>query len=514
MSAAFNLADQLAIVTKHYPDNLAVACGDYRCPFETFYDKVRRIASGLGELGVTRESRILALAANCHRFIELYWAAILLGAAVVPVEGRLTDEEISYLDTSTQPALVVADSLACAERLEHIVDTDHKVICFEESNGRFSLFDDLMQASLMDLPDGTVSPQTPALIMYTAAVEGRPKGAVITHANLLAQAEQTRRAVDLGPDSRHGVFLPLTHTFGAYLMFVATCAGATNTVIGAFDADNAVKAIGQGLVSFFATFAPMGERIQLAADQNRVDLGDRLDFATGLEVATTIDRYRSAGVRYYYMYGQTEAAGMVAMGLAPTDGAIAPNYSGVMLSGTRLSLRDHENQEVEPGQAGEAWLRGDCIVERYWPDQPTRLSESGWLRTGDILREERDGRLYFVARTSDKDLIKPGGLNVYPAEVEHVLRQHPEVQAAFVFGDDDPLWREQVCAVVTTSMREHATTLETELRELCSSKLASYKRPVRIALHSGASSGPAPQSRSEAKEYFLKLHDTLREVEH
>lgn len=514
MSLTFNLADQLAIVTKHYPDHLAVACEDYRCSFESFSDKIRRIAHGLSTHGVTMDSRILALASNCHRLIELYWAAVLLGASVVPVEGRLTDEEISYMVMTTEPVIAVADSLSNAERLHNIVGTGRSIICFEEGGGQFLLFDDLAQSSRMDLPDGTVSPQTPALIIYTAAVEGRPKGAVITHANLLAQYTQTRNAVQIGPDSRHGVFLPLTHTFGAYLMFVATCAGSANTVIGAFDAEKAAKAIGQGLVSFFATFAPMGERIQLAADRQGIDLADYLEFATGLEVASTIERYRNVGVRYYYMYGQTEAAGMVAMGAAPTDGLVAANYSGMMLEGTRLSLRDHENQEVLPGQAGEAWLRGDCIVEHYWPDQPTRLSESGWLRTGDILREELDGRLYFVGRTSDKDLIKPGGLNVYPAEVEHVLSQHLGVQASFVFGDDDPLWREQVCAVVTTQSSEYLPMLEAELRELCSTKLASYKRPVRIAIHSPASTEPAPRSRSEAKEYFLRLYSSQANVEH
>jgi long-chain acyl-CoA synthetase len=502
MSTTLNLADQLEMVASRHSQSLAVACGDTRLSFAELYERVCRIASGLRNHGVAADARILTFAANCHRFVELYWAAAFVGAAVVPVEARLTDDDISYIAQSTNPQLVVADTAANAERLRALLGEERTVLCFEEGAQSTLSFDDLLKSDPIGTPDSAVNPHTPALIVYTAATEGRPKGAVITHANLLAQAVQTRETTTIGPHSRHGVFLPLTHTFGAYLMYVATCSAVANTVIGSFDAERAVTAIGEGLVSFYATFAPMGERILRAAEQRGIDLGQHLEFATGLEVPSTIAGYHNVGVPYYHMYGQTEAAGMVSMGVAPVGSVAAPNYSGIMMNGTRLSLRDELGNEVRLGEAGEAWLRGATVVERYWPNEPTRLTDSGWLKTGDIMRREPDGRLYFMGRTGDKDLIKPGGLNVYPAEVEHVLRQHPAVLEAFVFGTEDPTWRERVCAIVMTSDGVEPARLQTELRELCVDKLASYKRPAAMEILNSAIVPHKPMTRLLAKEYF------------
>jgi long-chain acyl-CoA synthetase len=472
--------------------------------FATFDEQVRRIAGGLQGLGVGHGDRIVVFAPNCHRFVELYWAAAYLGAAVVPLEARLTDDDIAFIVESVSPVLGVGGSKTDMERLGPLLP-DASVRCsFEGAEAPVVAFDDLLNGQVMASPSALVDRDTPMLIMYTAAVEGRPKGAVITHGNLLAQAAQTSHAVGIGPGSRHGVLLPLTHTFGAYLMFVATCNAVCNTTVGAFDAMRVAEAMREGLITYYAAFAPMGERILGACESIGVDPGERLAFVTGLEVPDTVVRYLRASVPYYCMYGQTEAAGMVAIGRVDAQ-TFVPNYSGTMMDGTRLSLRDEHGAEVEPGQAGEAWLKGETIVTCYWPDLPTRITDDGWLQTGDVMRRDSEGGLYFVSRTGDKDLIKPGGLNVYPAEVEQVLLRHSSVSGAFVFGEPDPTWRERVCAVVRVD-GDLSDDLLQELDALCRTSLASFKRPSVIEVADERYGDAASLTRSVAAERYREIH--------
>lgn len=501
---ALNLVDQLQKVVARVPRELAVACGPLRIDFATMDDRVRMLAGGLRGLGVDCGDRIVVFAPNCHRFVELYWAAAYLGASVVPLEARLTDDDISFIVESVDPAIGVADSIVDAERLGRLMPQGTPLSAFEGARDSIVAFDDLSNGERVEFSEEMIDRDTPMLIMYTAAVEGRPKGAVITHGNLLAQAAQTSQAVGIGARSRHGVLLPLTHTFGAYLMFVATCNAVCNTVVGAFDANRVAEAIGDDLITYYAAFAPMGERILNACASIGVEPGSKLEFVTGLEVPDTVLRYLAASVPYYCMYGQTEAAGMVAMGRVEPDSFVS-NYSGIMMAGTRLSLRDEHGEVVEPGQAGEAWLQGESIVVRYWPDIPTRLTDDGWLQTGDVLRSDAEGRLYFVSRTGDKDLIKPGGLNVYPAEVEQVLLRHPAVSGAYVFGEPDPTWRERVCAVVRVEGTP-GDDLVDALSQLCASSLASFKRPGVIEVADERYGDQASLTRSVAAERYREIH--------
>jgi len=337
-----------------------------------------------------------------------------------------------------------------------------------------------------------VPSEAPVLMMHTAAVAGRPKGALLTHRNLITQASQTGEVFGLGPGVTQGLLLPLSHTFGAYLMFVGMVRGATTTVLESFDPAAVVRLIDQGRIEFYAEFAPMGQRILDAAGEAGITLGGKLKMVTGLEVASTMERYLAAGVSFYCLYGQTETAGLVSAGAVTREG-IAPNYAGRALNLSRLSLRDEQGAPVEPGEPGELWVRSDCVVLRYWPDESTNRTEDGWLKTGDLLRAEHGGDLFFYGRVAARDLIKPGGLNVYPAEVEQVLLAHPRVQRAFVFGVPDPEWREKVVAVI--DVEGETAGVEEDVMEHAARRLASFKRPkVVIVDHEVFASGtPQPE---------------------
>ncbi len=496
----FNLVDALLRVLSISPERPAFHCRGETFSFSELAGRVGGLAASLRGLGVERGDRIAVLSGNCHRFGELYWTAAAIGAAVVPLEARLTQEEMRYILEEAEPAALFADTPERTALLSELYPSASIVVSTSSAEPGSFDYERLVASGSGRLEPTAVEPDDPVAIIYTAAVAGKPRGAVITHRNLVTQAFQTAERAGITDVDSHGVFLPLSHTFGAYLMFVASCNGAANTLLGNFDAGSAAQLIGDGLVTFYAEFAPMGERIIQAAEERGVALGERLSFVTGLEMPSVIERYLALGVRFWCMYGQTETAGLVAMGEARA-GSVESNFSGVALSLSDISLRDQDGNPVPDGQAGEAWVRSDCVVNRYWPDTPTRLND-GWLQTGDVLRAESGQRLYFVARTGDKDLIKPGGLNVYPAEVEQVLGRHSGVQAAFVFGAPDPTWRERVCAVVIPC-DDAPQGLEDELRAMCEKALASFKRPTGIEIAWDLRDSAEPLSRAELRERYL-----------
>ena len=480
MTAGFNLGDLLERQAQLRPQATAINCAGVDESFSLLLTRARRLANGLIDLGVAPGDRVCLAAGNCHKVAELYWACALLGAAAVPIELRLTAEEAQYIVDTTRPKAAFVESSGRLSQLVGLEPVTPVVLLESERSpdtGLISYEDLVIRHEPEPLPP--VDTDTAVLVMYTAATSGKPRGAMITHRNLITQYSQTSEAFGLSECDRHGVFLPMTHTFGAFLMFVTLCRGMANTMLPAFDPDHAVRLIAEGKVNFYAEFAPMGARILEAAARAKVRLGNHLRIATGLEVPETINGYLSAGVEFHCIYGQTETSGIVTAGAVLT-GNVRPNYSGKPMSLSHLSLRRESGEAAGPGEIGELWVRSECVVREYFPGESTNIVAGAWLKTGDLLQRTEEGDFYFAGRVGARDLIKPGGLNVYPAEVEEVIAGCAKVKAVAVFGRPDPVWREKVCAVVATDFDQEQ--VRGEIEGLCVLHLASFKRPAVIVI--------------------------------
>ncbi|PSR22932.1 MAG: hypothetical protein C7B45_04745 [Sulfobacillus acidophilus] len=446
------------------PRVLAVDCHAGQFNYEDFRDRINRLASGLASFyHIQLGSRIVVLAGNCHRYVELYWACVRLGALLVPINVRLSRSEVQYIIDQCDPALGVADSEECRARLVTVAPK-LPIIGWVEH-------DQMIDTS--PVWEGLSPPATaPMGIFYTAAVDGKPQGAIVTSRNLLAQSLQIGLRLGLSSADGYGNFLPLFHMFGACFAVMSGCFGATNVLPPTFDAPTAADLVREGRVTFFSEFAPMAQRLGDALAWESVAIG-RLRLIVGIDSLEVIQRFVKLGVCWFNLYGQTEIAGLATMGEVHGDQDEA-GYVGEPLCLTWMSIRDLDGRPLSSGMAGELWIRGPTVVERYWPDRPTRLTVDGWLKTGDVLKVDH-GRWIFVGRTDDKYLIKSGGENVYPAEVELVLCAHPEVLQACVVGRADPVWQERVCAAVV--LRPGAAVSPEELAVFCRERIAAFKVP-------------------------------------
>jgi len=477
MDNPYNLLDALERTVETYPEHTAFHCGDESWTYREFHDRVTRAAIGFGQLGVGAGDRIAVLSDNCHRFAELYWVAAWLGAVLVPLGTRLGEAEMDHILSETSPAVLATDNPEREDLLRGLYPAASHHIGLGEETGQGTHYEALAQEERDSTEEHSHALDDPVVVFYTAATEGKPQGAVITHRNWLTQAVQTGARLGTGPGDVYGAFLPLYHTFEAYMSIVSLCHGATNVTLRTFDATEAARLIDEHGITYYTEFAPMAERVMEAATDDGLDLTS-LTRVVGIDLPHTIGSYLEKGVRWFTLYGQAEVAGMALMGEFWPGDEVRENYVGRPLVLTRVSLRDANGEPVAPGGSGEAWLRSGAVVERYWPDRPTRLTDDGWLRSGDLLQRDESGEFWFVGRTDDKDLIKPGGENVYPTEVEQVLLQHPAIAQACVFGVPDPVWKEAVRAVVVVESRQDLTP--EEVRSFCEGKISRFKWPKEV----------------------------------
>jgi acyl-CoA synthetase (AMP-forming)/AMP-acid ligase II len=270
--------------------------------------------------------------------------------------------------------------------------------------------------------------------------------------------------------------LPMFHVAGIFMAFLSFHAGAKNINMRKFDAKSAVQAIADHHVSLMFDFAPILASVLDAQAETNVDLTS-LRAIMGLDTPDTIDRYQKlAGGSFFNLYGQTETS-MIATSCAHND---CPGSAGRPLPLVSLTLLDDTDQPVAQGQVGEIAIKGPMVFKGYWGlDAETAATfQNGWHHTGDLGRLDDKGYLWYAGRKSEKELIKPGGENVYPAEVEKVILEHPAIKAVVVFGVPDPKWKEGIKAVCSLNPGQKLS--DRELIDFVGQRIARYKKPQYV----------------------------------
>ena len=450
---------------------------DRALTFAQYKEKVDHLACGLLKSGIEKGDRIGVLGKNSVEFFLLYGAASALGAIMLPVNWRLSAEEVAYNMNDCSPKVVFIDreSQELFEGVRSRLGSVEKYFNLESADGRFpgvnSLMDNKGEFEPIDvsMDDGFV-------IIHTAAVSGRPRGALVSHGNLILANMQFDYFLNITPDDVHLNLLPLFHVGGLFMTVSSFQAGALSVNMRKFDAERAVELIQEKKVSMIFEFAPILTSILDQSEKSGMDIRS-LRAVAGLDMPETIEKYQAVtGGTFYCLYGQTETAS--AATFAPYNDS--PGSAGKPLPLAEVVLVDDYDHPVPTGQVGEITVKGPIVFKGYWnlPDDTAHTFRGGRHHTGDLGRFDENGVLWYAGRKAEKELIKPGGENVYPSEVEKAIIQHPAIKKTVVFGVPDPKWKEGIKAVC--QLNEGQSLEPQELIDFVGERIARFKKPQYV----------------------------------
>lgn len=454
-----------------HAQRLALATPEEALTHAQLLDQVSRIGAGLVATGVKAGDRVAILASNHPEAALILWASAWIGAIAVPVNTRLSRAETEAILEDCGAKVLVAEP----DWLTWGNQTLTRIAIGASPNPATATVVGLRAFATTDaLP---VDDGAPLCLIYTAATEGTPKGAIITHGNLSASAEQLVQAWALSPHDAALGALPLFHIAGLSLYAAMLACGGATMLMRNFDAAQAARHIHDRSVNVMGTFSPMMEQILDRAAEADLSL-THLKAVFGLERPAVINRLAQVApdTIFYVSYGQTETGGLV----TTASQRDLPGSAGRSMHLSDVRVVDELDNDLPVGETGLIVVKGPTVSPGYWRHSPqsTPISERGWHETGDLGALNADGTLYFRGPALKKRLIKTGGENVYPAEVEQILRTCPGIADALVIGIADPEWGE---SVATLCVRQRDSDIDAEaISDYIASRIARYKRPRHI----------------------------------
>ena len=437
-----------------------------------------QLAAALAARGIGKGDRVALLAPNGPEYFELQFACGRLGAIMLPLNWRLTVPELEYILGDSTPKLLIHDR-SFAEQAVAL------------SKNRLEIDPERPDSAYERALAAAGAPPTPVplthddigMVMYTSGTTGHPKGAIITHGMVFWNCVNLGVPALITPETVQLVVLPLFHTGGlnCYANPVLH-AGGTLHLMRTFDPGQALDAIADpalGITHFFAVPAPYQFMMQHPKFQS-TDLS-RLQVAGvgGAPCALSIlETWTGRGVRLAQGWGMTETSPAGTM-LDPADAIRKLGSAGKAMMHTSIRIVDDEGNDVAPGSIGELLIKGPNITPGYWnkPEATESAFTDGWLHTGDAARQDEEGFIYIVDRW--KDMYISGGENVYPAEVENVLFQLPQIADAAIIGVPNERWGEVGMAIIVRKADQ--PLVEADVIQHCLGRLAKFKVPQSVA---------------------------------
>jgi long-chain acyl-CoA synthetase len=476
-----NLASLLEDSAARWPTRDAVVCDDTRLSYAEVDAATNRVANLLVAAGIRPGDRIALSCVNIPQFPIVYYGILKAGAVVVPMNVLLKAREIAYHLTDSS-----ARAYFCFEGGPGLPLGEEGKAGFDQAPDCAHFFP--IAAELDEfLPDTSpvfesvaVSATDTAVILYTSGTTGTPKGAELTHANMVLNALTCHRLFGTVDHDVHLLALPLFHSFGQSVQLNSGFgAGATMVLLPRFTPAAALAAMARERVTFFAGVPTMYWGLA-GAELDTVDvraIAGNLRMAVSGGAALPVEIHeqvlRIYGVEIREGYGLSETSPIATFNHPGRP--VKPGSIGQPVWGVRVKLVDKDWREVPDGEAGEIAIRGHNVMKGYLdrPDATEQVIRDGWFRTGDIATRDEDGYYFVVDRA--KDMIVRGGFNVYPRELEEVIMTHPAVSLVAVVGVPHPSHGEEVKAFVIKNA--DAALTESELVAWCRENMAGYKYP-------------------------------------
>jgi acyl-CoA synthetase (AMP-forming)/AMP-acid ligase II len=478
------IAGSLRWTARRVPDSTALIFGEQRYTYHELDAKVDRTAAALAHLGLTKGDRFALMAYNSDAFVVAYYAALRMGAILVPINPALAPPELRYLLEDSGATVFVHDlavsSTVNATRAAGLPQTTEQLL----SMPQLADLADQAETRSVEMPD-TVTESDDALILYTSGTTGKPKGALLDHHRVMWANVIFIAACGMRVGDRFLHVAPLYHAAELCVMLMpGTVIGATHIVMPAFDPGKVLDALESERITMFFGVPTMFQFLLRQPDATRRDLSA---WRTGLfgaapMPASAVEQLITTwpNVNFMQLCGQTEG-GPGGIYCDVEQVKARPDASGRQaLPFTEARVVDASGNQVEPGGIGELILRGETIMKGYWnkPAETAETVRDGWLHTGDLARIDADGYLTLVDRL--KDMIITGGRNVYSVEVENVLAAHPDIADVAIVGRPHPDYGESIVAVITP--RAGTSLTLADVKAFCADKIAHYKIPHDVVV--------------------------------
>ena len=441
---------------------------------------VRRVAGMLAAHGVRKGDVVSLLLPNSVEYVVAYFACWELGALAGPVNALLKAQEIEYVVSNSEAKLMLVNS----EFLPVIDGIRIPTVVFDNESEATDGFEECETDS--------ITREDEAIIIYTSGTTGKPKGCLLTHGNVIANARQISTWLGFTENDRLLTIMPLFHMNAVSVTTMsALYAGGSTTVSPKFSASRFWQIISDYQITSFGSVATMLSML-LSTYPDGVPAGlktDQLRFAMCGSAPVPAEVLRRFEETFHCLvvegYGLSESTCRSTFN--PPDARRRPGSCGLPI-GNEMRVVDEDDRDMAEGELGEIVLRGENILKGYFKNEAATATafRNGWFHTGDIGYRDAEGFYFIVDRKSD--MIIRGGENIYPREIDEVLYQHPQIAAAAVIGVPDELYGEEVAAVVV--LKPGATISEQEVIEFCKSRLADYKCPKTVRFVDDIPKGP------------------------
>jgi long-chain acyl-CoA synthetase len=486
-----NFAAKIEIRCRENPKKVCVVEGEKRLTFKEVDERANRLARALVERGVQPGDRLAILQTNCFQFPEMLYAAGKVGCIFVNLNFRLRGDEVSYiLNNSTPTVFIFGDRYVdLVKGIRSNVPSVKKYIVMGKSPADMESYDAVLAAqSSAPFAPVPVKPDDTACLIYTSGTTGFPKGAMLTHANIMTPITDTY----IFPPGTLLLNVPMYHIAGVVSTLLPLYRGDTQVILTQFETGGFLEIVEKEKIAATYLVPTMLQGILDHPDFAKRDLTSLKAVGYGaspMPVKLLTRAKDLLHVEYTNYFGLTEATGVVSV-LPPQDHRLEGTKEEVEIKTRRLGsigrcipegevrIVDNDDRDVLAGTVGEICARGRKVMKGYWnnPKATEETLRGGWLHTGDLASLDADGYLYLAGRK--KDMIIRGGENIYPVEIENVLHSHPKVQESAVIGVPDDYWGEIVKAVIILKPGQKATP--EEIIEYCREKMASYKKPAIV----------------------------------
>lgn len=480
----------LEYASQQYPDKEAVFDGINRISFSQLKRETQLIASALSEKGLQKGDRVMVSLPNWYEFVVLYFALALLGVIVVPCNTRYKQEEITYiLENSGSKAIFIGKAFSILDQLKNYLNSADSpleaifTVRFKDSQ-LLSYTDLIQKGNLKEIPQTNIIPEEDVFtILYTSGTTGKPKGAMLTHENVVFSSQLTVNALKCTNDDVYFLPVPLFHVFGLVPgILSAVREGSKMVFIEEYKAIDALRVIEQEKVTVHYGVPTMFILELNHKDFNKFDLSS---LRTGIIAAAPcpeeiVRRIRTdMGCDIQISYGMTETCAPVTFTSFEDSDYLKSTTVGKFFPELEGKIVDAQRQIVPAGEIGEIAVRGKVVMKGYFhmPEETKAVFDNeGWFYTGDSATMDENGYVRIVGRK--KDLIIRGGYNIYPREVEEFFYKHPSVLEVAIIGLPDTVLGEISCAVI--KLKPGYSEDEASMKEYIKDKVADFKVPDRI----------------------------------